>query len=48
VHKSYIVSLDKIDSIERNRIFIGEVVIPVGETFKENFSSMIENMNSFN
>ena len=41
VHKSYIISLDKIDSIERNRIFIGEAVIPVGETYKDNFMNMI-------
>lgn len=44
VHKSYIVSLDKIDSIERSRIYIGDAVIPVGDTYKENFLSMIENM----
>ncbi|MCP2045893.1 LytTR family DNA-binding domain-containing protein [Pontibacter sp. HSC-36F09] len=44
VHKSYIVSLDKIDSIERSRIFIGEAVIPVGETFKDNFMELIENV----
>jgi two-component system, LytTR family, response regulator len=48
VHKSYIVSLDKIDSIERNRILIGEAVIPVGDTYKDNFSAMIEHMNSIN
>src|SRR6201987_3222773 len=29
VHKSYIVSVNKIDSIERSRIFIGEKIIPV-------------------
>lgn len=46
VHKSYIISLDKIDSIERNRIFIGEAVIPVGETYKENFLAMIEHLNT--
>lgn len=37
VHKSYIISLDKIDCIERSRIFIGAAVIPVGDTYKENF-----------
>ncbi len=41
VHKSYIVSLAKIDSIERNRIFIGGHSIPVGETFKEDFFKRI-------
>ncbi|WP_299708891.1 LytTR family DNA-binding domain-containing protein [uncultured Pontibacter sp.] len=48
VHKSYIVSLDKIDSIERSRIFIGDAVIPVGDTYKENFLTLIEHMNSNN
>lgn len=43
VHKSYIISLDKIDSIERSRIFIGEAVIPLGDTYRENFLKAIEN-----
>jgi two-component system, LytTR family, response regulator len=46
VHKSYIISLDKIDSIERNRVFIGEAVVPVGETYKDNFMGMIEQTNT--
>lgn len=37
VHKSYIVALDKIASIERGRIFIGEKVIPIGDTYREEF-----------
>ena len=48
VHKSYIVSLDKIDSIERSRIFIGDAVIPVGDTYKDSFLAVIEQMNSIN
>jgi two-component system, LytTR family, response regulator len=42
VHKSYIVSLNKIDTIERNRIFIGEYVIPVGDTYRDAFLKRIE------
>lgn len=42
VHKSYIVSLSKIDSIERNRIFIGEYIIPIGDTYREIFLKRIE------
>ncbi len=42
VHKSYIIALNKIDSIERNRIFIGEAVIPVGETYREIFLKRIQ------
>lgn len=36
-HKSYIVAINKIESIERNRIKIGEKLIPVGNTFKDEF-----------
>lgn len=36
VHKSYIVALHKIDSIERNRIFIGPDIIPIGDTYRDN------------
>ncbi len=42
VHKSYIVSLNKIDTIERNRIFIDEHVIPIGDTYKDIFLKRIE------
>ncbi|QHV95366.1 LytTR family DNA-binding domain-containing protein [Spirosoma endbachense] len=31
VHRSYIVALSRIDSIERNRIHIGQVTLPIGE-----------------
>ena len=41
VHKSYIVALNKIDTLEKNRIFIGESVIPIGETYKDNFLKRI-------
>ena len=42
VHKSFIIALNKIDSIERNRIFIKDEVIPVGDTYKESFFKLIE------
>jgi DNA-binding LytR/AlgR family response regulator len=41
VHKSYIVSLSKIDLIENNRIRIGEHRIPVGELFKTPFYNIV-------
>lgn len=41
VHKSYIISVNKIDSVERNRIFIGQDVIPVGDTYKDAFQKII-------
>lgn len=41
VHKSYIVAFDKIKFIERNRINIKEKLIPITETYKENFFKKI-------
>ena len=35
VHKSFIVALDKIDTIERSRIFIKETAIPIGDSYRE-------------
>lgn len=43
VHKSYLVSIEKIDSIERSRLFIGQHVIPVGDTYREAFFQLIGN-----
>jgi len=45
VHKSYIVSLNKIDSIERSRIWIGDKIIPVGDTYRDGFFKIIEGKN---
>lgn len=42
VHKSFIVPIDKIDAIERNRIFIKNTVIPVGDTYREIFFRVID------
>ena len=41
VHKSYIVALDKIKSIERNVIIIENERIPVGKNYMENFYQYI-------
>src|SRR5690606_4927512 len=46
VHRSYIVALDKIGSIERGRIFIRDKVIPVGDTYKDAFFRHIGDKNS--
>ena len=45
VHKSYIVSINKIDSIERSRIFIGDKIIPVGDTYREDFFKIVDGKN---
>jgi len=42
VHKSFIVALDKIESIERDRIKINTELIPVSDTYKESFYKRIK------
>lgn len=37
VHKSYIISIDKIQFVERNRISINEELIPISATYQEAF-----------
>lgn len=41
VHKSYLVAIAKIDAVERDRIRIGEVLIPISETYKQGFLARI-------
>ena len=42
VHKSYIVSIDKIDRIEFNHVHIGQKSIPIGMQFKDTFYKKID------
>jgi two-component system, LytTR family, response regulator len=41
VHKSFMVALDKIVSIERSRIKIADQLIPISETYKDAFFQLI-------
>jgi len=41
VHKSYMIAINKIESIERSRIKIADQLIPVSETYKEAFLQLI-------
>lgn len=44
VHRSYIVNMDRIDQVSRNRIVIGEdTYIPVSDTYKADFHNYITN-----
>jgi DNA-binding LytR/AlgR family response regulator len=43
VHKSYMVAINKIDSIERSEIKIGAIIIPISVTYKEAFLQHISN-----
>jgi len=43
IHKSFIVAVNKIKAIERNRVSIGDRIIALGEVYREAFYSKIEN-----
>lgn len=43
VHKSYIISMEKIESIERNRIRMAGQLIPVSDSYKKVFFHLLEN-----
>lgn len=42
VHKSFITAIDKIDSVERQRIFIGTHTVPIGDTYVKQFFEAIK------
>ena len=42
VHKSYVVSVKKIEKVERKNISIGDIKIPIGETYREHFFYMLK------
>jgi len=41
IHKSYIIALNKIESIERNRIKIAGQLLPISDTYKEHFYDIL-------
>lgn len=42
VHKSFMVSLNKIDTIERSRIFIKNQIIPISDSYRDQFFQLIQ------
>lgn len=43
VHKSYVVAIDKIDAFERAKIKVDATYIPIGNSFKSGFNSLLKN-----
>ena len=41
VHRSFIVNVERIRTIERNRIVFGKVYIPISDTYKEAFMQLL-------
>jgi len=46
IHRSFIISFDKINSVQKNRVFIGNKELSVGESYKDNFLKKIEKYGS--
>jgi len=44
VHRSFLVAIDKIDHIEKNRIQIGDQLIPISDTYAEAFYRMLKGL----
>ncbi|MEE4258556.1 MAG: LytTR family DNA-binding domain-containing protein [Bacteroidales bacterium] len=43
IHKSYLIAIDKIESIERNRIKMAGERLPIGNSYRREFYKIIEN-----
>ncbi len=41
IHRSFIIQQNKIDSVSKNRVMIGEIELPIGESYKEEFNKII-------
>jgi two-component system LytT family response regulator len=48
VHKSYMVALDKIESIEGRRITMRGLTIPISDTYRERFLALVRRENESN
>ncbi|MBF9141025.1 LytR/AlgR family response regulator transcription factor [Hymenobacter properus] len=44
VHRSFLVAIDKIDHIEKNRIRIADQIIPISDTYAEAFYNMLRGL----
>jgi len=42
IHKSFVISLNRIETIERNKVKIGEKLIPIGDSYKKVFLAELE------
>ena len=41
IHRSYVVAIDKIDTIEKQRIIIRGKKIPIGDSYRDDFFERI-------
>jgi DNA-binding LytR/AlgR family response regulator len=45
IHKSYIIAIGAIDYIEGNRLFLGKIEVPIGQTYRDELMSVIQSKN---
>jgi DNA-binding LytR/AlgR family response regulator len=41
IHKSYVIAINKMDSIERNRVKIKGELLPIGDSYRREFLKVI-------
>jgi len=41
VHRSYIISIEKIDFISRSKVFIGDKSIPISDSYRDNIIKLL-------
>lgn len=42
IHRSFIIQINKIDSISKNRVIIGDSKLPIGNSYKQEFNKIID------
>jgi DNA-binding LytR/AlgR family response regulator len=42
IHRSFIVNLSKIETVERSRIVFGKTYIPVSDQYKDKFQEFLD------
>ncbi len=42
IHRSFIVSVNRIELIQKNRIYMGDKVLPIGDFYKSKFQEMVD------
>ncbi len=44
IHRSYIVNLDKVREVNKNRVIMGpEEYLPIGENYRDRFNDYLDN-----
>ena len=45
IHRSYIVAIDKITTVESTRVLINSIALPIGRNYKQHVSDYLKNIN---